>query len=399
MGSPKRNRELYLDSEALATLRICKEGVLSPVTKLMNSKEAEKVDKTSMYKGQYFPFSFLLAPSGRRNEEVLKATKPGDVLDIVVDDQTSGEIFVEEVFPIDKEKRIQKIFSTTDPSNPGVSDTIRRLGHYAVCGEVVINSDIVKEFKDQIKAQKEMLGAKNVTAIMLSAKPFHRAHERMIRIALEKTDLLVLFLLKPYKYDQFTYELRYDTLKFFVDNYLPKNKVIIIPFENTYLFAGYDSMILDSIAARNYGCNTIAIGQNHEGIGMYYDQSGSTMSIVDHFKELDMGINMEIVSEFVYCNECRTLVSTKSCPHGRHHHISYNTELIYELYKTGVLPPAVLVRKEISAIILSHLFPDRFKEILRKFPNFFPGSGLIEEMTDERFYLEIMKLHQTVSLT
>ncbi len=398
MESQRKNRELYLDSEALATLRMCKEGILSPIDKLMNEKEAKLVDKTSKYKNQYFPFSFILAPSGKRNEEVLKSAQKDDVLDIVVDDEKCGELLVEESFKIDKLKRVEKIFSTTDIAIKGVADTLNRLGNFAICGEVKINSDEVKLHKQEIIDQKNLLGAKDITAIMISAKPFHRAHERMIRIALEKSDLLVLFLLKPYKKDLFTYELRYKTLKYFIDNFLPKNRVIIVPFENTYLFAGLDSIILDSIAAKNYGCNTIAIGQNHDGIGMYYDSSG-TKSIGNYFKELDIGIDMDIVSEFVYCNECKTLVSTRSCPHGRHHHITYNTELIHELFNVGVLPPAVLVRKEISAIVLSKLFPDRFEKLSGKFSNFFPGTGLIEEMDEEQFYMQIMSLHQTVSLT
>ncbi|MCH9814722.1 MAG: sulfate adenylyltransferase [Epsilonproteobacteria bacterium] len=398
MGSQKRNRELYLDSEALATLRMCKEGILSPVTRLMNKQEAEQVDATSAYQGKYFPFSFILAPSGRRNEEVLKSAKKNDILDIIVNDEKCGELVVDEVFLIDREKRVEKIFSTTDPSNPGVADTLRRLGNYAISGETRINSDEVKKYKREIQEQKELLGAKKISAVMLSAKPFHRAHERMIRIALDKSDLLVLFLLKPYKHDSFTYDIRYKTLKYFIDNFLPKNRVIIIPFENTYLFAGLDNIILDSIAAKNYGCNSISIGQSHQGIGMYYDKNG-TKSIIDYFKELDIGITMNVVNEFVYCNECKTLVSTRSCPHGRHHHISYNSELIYELLKVGVLPPAVLVRKELSAIILSHLFPNRFEDLTGKFTNFFPGTGLIEEMNEEQFYMQIMSLHQTVSLT
>ncbi len=398
MGSQRKNRELYLDSEALATLRMCKEGILSPVDKLMNEKEAREVDETATYKGQHFPFSFILAPSGNRNEEVLISVKQGDILDIVVNDEKCGELIVEESFKIDRLKRVEKIFSTTDTAIKGVADTLSRLGNYAVSGEMKINSDDVKFYKQKIIEQKELLGAKDATAIMLSAKPFHRAHERMIRIALEKSDLLVLFLLKPYNQDLFTYELRHKTLKYFIDNFLPKNRVIIVPFENTYLFAGLDSIVLDSITARNYGCNTIAIGQNHKGIGMYYDSSG-TKSIGDYFKELNIGINMDIVSEFVYCNECKTLVSTRSCPHGRHHHISYNTELIYELFKVGVLPPAVLVRKEISAIVLSALFENRFDGLYGKFTNFFPGTGLIEEMNEEQFYMQIINLHQTVSLT
>ncbi len=391
-------KKLYLDKEALDTLRMCQEGILSPVDKLMSEKEAKLTDKTSMYKNSYFPFSFILAPSGKRNEGVLKSVLKGDILDIIVDSKKAGELIVDESFKIDRLKRAKKIFNTTDTSNKKVADTLNRLGNYAVCGEFHVKSCEIIENKKKIKDQIEILSAKNISAIMLSAQPFHRAHERMIRTALEESELIVLFLQKPYKESSFTYELRERMLKYFIDNFLPKNRVIIIPFENTYLFAGLDTIILDSIAAKNYGCNHIIIGQNHEGIGLYYDITG-TKSIVDDFKNLDIQIDIEVVNEFVYCNECKTLVSTSSCPHGRHHHISYNSELIYELFRVGVLPPAVLVRKEISAIVLAHLFPNRFEKLTKKFSNFFPGSGLIEEMDEERFYMEIMSLHQTVSLT
>jgi len=396
MGSPKRNNELHIDNEALTTLAMAKEGILSPVDKLMNKKEAEEVDKTSSYKGCFFPFSFILAPAGKRNENVLAQAKKGDLLYIVVDGQNRGEIIVDEIFEIDRIKRVEKIFGTTDPSHPGVQDTLNRLGKYAVSGDYKIDCSNIRTVKNAIKTMIERTKAKNISAIMVSAKPLHRGHERFIRMTLEDSDLLILFLLKPYKKDTYSYELRLKTLKYFVDNFLPRNKVLIVPFENTYIFAGFNNIILDAIAARNFGCTKLAVGQNHAGIGLYYDKSG-TKSIVDQYK--DLNIEIQVSNEFVYCNECKTLVSTKTCPHGSHHHISYNSEFILELLNAGVLPPAVLVRKEISAILLSNLYPDRFSKIIRKFNNFFPSEGLLEEMTEEKFYLEIMKLHQTVSLT
>jgi len=231
---------------------------------------------------------------------------------------------------------------------------------------------------------------------MMAAKPLHRGHERMIRDALEKCDMIVLFLLKPYKKDKFSYELRYEALKYYTDNFLPKNKVLIVPFENTYIFAGYNNVFLDALAAKNFGCDAISVGQNHSGIGLFYDKYG-TNSIVDRFDNEEFEI--EVSSEYVYCNECKTLVSTKTCPHGTHHHISYKSEFIEELMLQGLLPPAVLVRKEISAIFLSSLYKNRWKKLINKFPDFFPSNGLLEEMDDKKFYLKIIDLHQTVSLT
>ena len=368
MGSPKRNNELHIDNEALTTLAMAKEGVLSPVDKLMNRQESQEVDETSKYKGKFFPFSFILAPSGKRNEKVLANAKKGDLLYIVVDGENRGEIIVEDIFEIDRMKRVEKIFGTTDPSHPGVMDTLSRLGKYAISGDYKIDCSSIRSVKNAISKMIERTKAKRISAIMVSAKPLHRGHERFIRMTLESSDLLVLFLLKPYKKDTYAYDLRLKTLKYFVDNFLPRNKVLIVPFENTYIFAGFNNIILDAIAAGNFGCTDLAVGQNHAGIGLYYDKTG-TKSIVDQYSDLNIQINVS--NEFVYCNECKTLVSTKTCPHGSHHHISYDSEFILELLNAGVLPPAVLVRKEISAILLSNLYPNRFNKIIQKFNNFF----------------------------
>ena len=274
MESQKRNKTLFIDKEALATLSMLKEGIFSPVTKLMNAKEAKEVDETSRFHGAYFPFSFILAPSGKRNESVLKSAQKGDTLYLVVDGALNGELVVEEVFPIDKKKRVEMIFSTSDSNHPGVIDITNRLGDYAVCGAFKIHFTSTKEVLSKIKAAKKEIGASKVTAMMLSARPLHRAHERMIRSALESNDLVILFLLKPYRDDVFNYEMRLKAMAYYINNYQPKNRVLVVPFESTYIFAGYHNIVLDSIAAKNFGCDSLTIGENHSGIGIYYDQHG-----------------------------------------------------------------------------------------------------------------------------
>jgi len=396
MESQKRNNTLFIDKEALVTLSMIKEGIFSPVTQLMNAKEAKEVDETSYFQGSHFPFSLILAPNGSRNKAVLTSAKVGDVLQLVVDGAIKGKLIVDEIFPIDKKKRIEMIFSTSDQEHPGVIDIQNRLGDYAVSGAFEINFQGTKEVIQKISTAKKEINAKKVTSIMLSARPLHRAHERMIRTALEANDLVVLFLLKPYRDDIFDYEMRLKAVEYYINNYQPKNRVLVVPFENTYIFAGYHNIVLDAIAAKNFGCDSLTIGENHAGIGIYYDQEGSNFY---HEKFKKSGTVVHTVSEYVYCNTCRTLVSTKTCPHGSHHHIKYKSGFMQGLLAAGVLPPTVLIRKEISAIYLSSLFPDRFKELRDRYTNFFPSDGLIEEMTDEKFYHELINLYQTASLT
>ncbi len=397
MTSKKTGKKLFIDQEAVATLAMAKEGLLYPVTELMNEKEQVDADKNKMYKGVPFPFSFILAPKGKRNEEVLLAAERGEVLTLVCADEEVGELIVDEVFQIDPMKRVELIYGTTNKSHPGVASTLKRLGNYAISGDFTVNFTDVRESLDSIKAAAKANHAEIITGMVLAGRPFHRAHERLIRQTMEKTDLLVIFLTKPYMDDAtLDFSIRKKSIEFFIRNFLSSHKVIVVPLENTYIFSGMSELILNGIVLKNSGCNRFIVGRNHAGLGLYYEDE-HVNTIFDNFK-ID-GLEIETVSEFVYCDMCKTIVTMNTCPHGQHHHISYNSESILELLNNGILPPAVLMRTEISAKILEHKFPNRFKNISKLFYDLVPSTGVVEDYTQKDMYISLMKLYQTCSLT
>lgn len=396
MASSRKNRALYIDQEAVSALTLLKAGMLSPVTALMNEAQSKEVLRSGMFMGKTFPFPLILSPNGKVNEIILTSSFKGETLDLICEGEIVGELNVDEIYPIDPQERLRQIYGTEDLSHPGVSATYKRLGKYAICGEYTIDLSPVEAIQALINNAKEQIGAKHTTAMFMAANPLHRAHERLIRQSLESTDLIVIFLIKPYNNADLKYELRHQTLQFFIENYLPRNRVVVVPLEGSYIFAGSNEVILDAIVAKNYGCDRLMIGQNHAGIGMYYDHNANK-SIVDRLVGID--IEVGISSEYVYCNQCKTLVSVQTCPHGHHHHISYHAESILELMQQGLLPPAVLVRKEISAMIVASLYPNRFKNLAKLYYDIMPVNGLLEEHTEKDFYVELMRLYQTTSLT
>ncbi len=389
-------KKLFIDQEALATLSLLKEGLLAPVDKLMNEKESYEVNTTKEYKGTTFPFAFVLAPSGKRNEEVLKSLKNGEKISLVCDGKVCGSLVCDEVFEIDKDERVKLIYGTNNPMHPGVVNTYQRLGNYAISGDFEIDFLDIQNHKKDLQGAIERVDAKSVSAIMLSGKPFHRIHERLIRTALVKNDLIVIFLLKPYTDDELSYKTRYNVVKYFCDNFLPKDKVVLIPLENTYIFGGFNEIILNAIVAHNYGCTQLILGKEKAGIGAFY-QDSCFSSIADSIKGID--IDIEIMSNFVYCDKCSTLVSTNACPHGSHHHIHYHSQSIMELFYLGIIPPAILVRKEISSIILSDLFPERTEKLAKIHQQLSVNSGLLDDFETTDFYENLMNLYQTSSLT
>ena len=396
MASSRKSSTLYIDHEALSALALIKSGLLYPATSLMNKKQTMEVLQTGTFNKKIFPFPLILAPSGKLNHNVLSQAKVGDKLILVSDEQIVGHIIIDELFEINPKERVRQIYGTDNLEHPGVKSTYSRLGSIAISGDYEINLNSITERKKLINRAKQRIGAQHVTAMMMGANPLHRAHERLIRQTLDKTDLTVIFLLKPFNTTDLQYDLREETLNYFVQNFLPTNRVVVIPLENSYIFAGYNEVIIDAIVAKNFGCNRLTIGQNHAGVGMYYDQN-TNKSVIDRLTSIE--IEIDIASEYVYCNECKTLVSTKTCPHGQHHHISYHSDSILELIKLGLLPPAVLMRKEIAALILSRLFPDRFKNLEKLYYDIMPVTGLLEEHTEKDFYEALMKLYQTTSLT
>ena len=392
----KERKSLYIDTEALSTLALVKAGLIAPVKGLMGKEEAREVDSSKTYKGVPFPFSFILAPTGEKNHQTLLTLKKGEIVNLINENKKVGELTVDETFKIDPKQRLYNIYGTYDQTHPGVKNTLARLGEIAVSGEYSVEYPLIMDNINRINKMISKTGAKFISSMMLAANPLNRAHERMIRQAVSDSDLLIIFLRKPFTSGGLRYDIRHNALTTFVENFLPRNKVLIIPFENTYIFAGYNELILDALLAKNYGCHQLVIGKNHGGLGLYYDQNRLN-SVFDHCKNID--IEIKTVDEYVYCDTCKTLVSTQTCPHGQHHHVHYHSDSIMKLIQSGLIPPSILVRKEVSANILAALFPDRFENLQEMHYSLMPGSGLLEQQSEEQFYLKLIQLYQTSSLT
>ncbi len=394
MGFQGKNKQLYIDKEAISVLNLAQEGLLYPAKKLMNEVEMNEVNQNGMYKGQSYPCPFLLSPSGKRNKEVLQNAKKGETLEFITDGKKSGSIIVDSVFKVDKQERIKKIMGG-DFASKRIKEIENRIGELCINGSYVLEENEIITHKNRLAKKISTLNAKNITGIVMSVSPLHRIHEKIIRDALEYSDLLVIFLLKSHNNDSIEYSLRLKCVEFMIDNYLLKERVLIIPHDDTYLYAGQNRMIMNAIVAQNFGCNRLLVGENNKGLSVYY-LDNEVHSIFDSLSGLN--IRVKILPEYVYCDVCKTLVSIHTCPHGHHHHINYNAESFIEFFRLGLLPPAMLVRKQISAILLSSLFPHRFRNLDRLYYDILPSHGIIQNSGEEEFYLKLMQLYQTTSL-
>jgi len=399
MTLSRKNKTLLIDKEAASALELVQCSLLKPLNGLLSQAQKRSVIETGLLNGKIFPVPFILAPAGVKNEKIIKSLEIGEEITILCEEEEFATLIVDETFKTDPSIRTKHIFGTSDVTHPDVQTAIKRLGSWAVSGKyTLLNTSLHQSLqnKETISNAKKLINAKHTTALIMSANPLHRANERLIRQAIDTTDLLIIFLLRPYNTNNLDYKLREESLEFFINNFLPKNRVVIVPLEQSYIFAGYNELIINAIVTKNYGCDRLTISRDHTGLGIFSDEN-TNKSIIDNLVEID--IEMKLESEYVYCNECTTLVAKDTCPHGQHHQISYHADAILELLEVGLLPPTILIRKEISAFLLSKLFPQRFKRLEKLYSDLLPVEGLLKEHTENDFYLELMKLYQTTSLT
>ena len=376
--SSKPRKALYIDKEALSSLALVQEGLLAPISSLANSK--------TLHLDSYLT-PFVLNPAGKRNRKVLESTKPNDVLDIVFEQKKVGYLRVKEVFPIDRHARTIQL---TGLQGGAEFDRIySRLGDLAVCGEYQVDFPDIREAKARLQEQITAHNAKHITGLVLDGQIFHKAHEALIRDALSTSDLVVLFLLKPYRHTIIHYDMQKECVELAMREYLMSDRICTIPLDDTYLFTGTNNVLLHAMVARNYGCTHFIVSDNTPNLSVFYERN-TLYSVLD----VVSGISTSIKGGYVYCDVCQMLVNRTTCPHGKHHHISYDTESILEFFKAGLLPPSVLVRPSISAKLIAHLFPNRFSNLQKLYYDLMPlNDGVLVPKSEEDFYLKLMQLY------
>nr|WP_314892880.1 hypothetical protein [uncultured Campylobacter sp.] len=283
------------------------------------------------------------------------------------------------------------------PSASEVADSVFQNAYAeqtAVQGRITLLKNGLAEQIARIKKVASSLAAPKISAFFTCADPIHRVHERLIRHMIDKADFVVIFLTGTSSTDALPYELRKKTLSYLLQNFLVAQRAMMIDLGSLAIFD--DKPALQCAIAKNLGINKIIFGQNHANMELFFE-GGGVHSVLDEYQKRGE-IEILLMPEYVYCEKCKVLVSTKNCPHGAHHHVHYRTQNLKALLRAGILPPAIFMRKEISAMILSELFPARFSDLQKLYDELFPNSGILQSHGESEFYEQLMQLYQTSAL-
>src|SRR5660398_176578 len=173
---------LMVDREAEITLEMIATGVFSPITGFLPRVENESVlEEGRLTDGTPWPIPLSMAPTGRRNREVLAGLAGGEEIALVNQrGETVALLEVEDIYEYDREHRAERLFGTVDPEkHPGVAGIFRRMGEWGLAGRIHL-------------VDRPGWGVESVAGFITGANPLHVGHEYMHRTVLEQVDRILL---------------------------------------------------------------------------------------------------------------------------------------------------------------------------------------------------------------
>ena len=293
-------------------------------------------------------------------ETASKMKESGDVLLKNPDGTGVAVLHVEETFSFDKEKTVQGVYGTNDPSHPGVAQTLS-MKDYLVGGKI----DYIQRPNDteirknrltptQTRESFAKAGWKTICAFQ-TRNPPHVAHEMLQKTSITTRDgVFVNPIIGKKKSGDFVDEVIVKCYETMIKLYYPENRCQLGTLHTQMKYAGPKEAIHHAIMRQNYGCTHIIIGRDHAGVGKFYDPMAA-QKIFGDYPELE--ISPVFFPPFFYCKKCLTYTTPKACPHGNDVKEQISGTALREMIQNGQAPSEFILRPEVAKVILEHPKP------------------------------------------
>ena len=346
---------LTLDERELSDLEMIGVGALSPLTGFMRRLDYETVvESMRLSDGLIWAMPVTKAvtreqaASLKEGQEVALADESGETMAIMQ---------VTDIYAYDKSREAGKCFGTTDQAHPGVARLFAQ-GDMLVGGPVqVLQRPKYTQFNEyrltplETRQLMDEKGWKTVVGFQ-TRNPVHRAHEYLQKVALETIDGLLLHpLVGATKSDDVPADVRMRTYQEILAHYYPTNRVMLAVFPAAMRYAGPREAVWHAICRKNYGCTHFIVGRDHAGVGNYYGSYDAQL-LMDTLAPHELGITPVKYEHTFYCRACGNMASTRSCPHGKEHHVILSGTKVREMLTNGELPPPEFTRPEVARILM-----------------------------------------------
>lgn len=351
--------KIALSRTNLADLEMIAVGAYSPLTGFLRREDYTRVvDEMRLSSGLVWPIPVTLAV----DETLARSLRVGQEVALCEGDRPLAIMVVDEVYPYDKRREAQEVYRTTEEAHPGVARLYAQ-GDYLVGGDFWLfdwPTATTTEFPDlrytpaQTRRMFAERGWRRVVGFQ-TRNPIHRAHEYIQKTALEVVDGLFLHpLVGETKKDDIPAEVRIASYRVVLEAYYPKDRVVLGVFPAAMRYAGPREAIMHALARKNYGCTHFIVGRDHAGVGNYYG-TYDAQRIFDEFPPEDIGITPLFFEHAFYCRKCGTVVTAKTCPHGKGDWLYLSGTQVRAMLARGEAPPPEFTRPEVSRVLIEGL--------------------------------------------
>jgi sulfate adenylyltransferase len=336
------------DFEMLAT------GAMSPLAGFMVEKDyASVLDEMRLASGLVWSIPITLSV----DDEGVKRVGRADGVALTIRDRPVAILEVEQAFRRDREVEARAVFQTTDRTHPGVA-ALDRAGDWLLGGRVrafgLPQHDTFTEHRRspaQTRAAFAERGWRRVIGFQ-TRNPVHRAHEYIQKCALEIVDGLLLHpLVGETKEDDVPPDVRMRCYTVLLDNYYPKDRVLLSVFPAAMRYAGPKEAIFHALVRKNYGCTHFIVGRDHAGVGTFYG-TFDAQAIFERFEPDDLGITPLMFEHAFWCHRCEGMATPKICPHRDEDRLILSGTRVREMLRNGERPPPEFSRPEVADVLI-----------------------------------------------
>jgi sulfate adenylyltransferase len=281
--------------------------------------------------------------------------------EVALVDGESGEILAfmevtEKYFP-DRGLECEHVYRTRDTAHPGVRKVMEQ-GEVNLAGPVTCLSEgeYPGRFPElyirpaEARAMFMENGWSRVAAFQ-TRNPMQRAHEHLVKIAIEVTDGVfihqVLGKLKP---GDIPADVRTSAIQAMIDNYFVPGTVIQAGYPIEMRYAGPREALFHALIRQNYGCSHLIVGRDHAGVGDYYGPFDAH-HVFDNLWEGALDTKALKIDITFFCNECYGMATGKTCPHGEADRIHISGTEQRAMLAEGASVPLEFSRPEVVAIL------------------------------------------------
>ncbi len=330
-------------------------GAYSPLEGFMGEDDHQSVlEEMRLIDGTPWPIPITLSVAEEKAEEL---PEEGAVALYNRDDEFVAIFRLNEKYTVDKSRRAQAVFQTREDQHPGVEKTYQ-MGDVSLGGRVdLVRKPQDRQFPDYSMtpaATREYFDQQGWSSVVgfQTRNPIHRAHEYLVKCALETVDgLLIHPLVGETKSSDVPAEVRMSCYETILDEYFPDDRVLLSVMPAKMNYAGPREAILHALIRKNYGCTHFIVGRDHAGVGDYYGTYES-QEIFDEFEPHELGVEPMFFDYAFWCEVCGNIASQKTCPHDAEHQIYLSGTKVREKLRRGEPLPEEFSRPEVAEVLM-----------------------------------------------